>query len=123
MADQLSKNMKRILATVLVSAFPIVALAQYTPSQGVGGLFGLAAGILKLALPLIISLAVVWFVFNVFWYAVAGDEEKKAKAKTQMIWGIVGIFVMVSVWGLVGILQSTFGTSGATANIGNQLPL
>lgn len=116
-------GMKRILATVLVSTFPLMALAQYTPNMGIGGLFGLVGSWVKMALPLIISIAVVWFVWNVFQYAVAGDEEKKAQAKGQMIWGIVGIFVMVSVWGLVGILQSTFGTGSATANIGSQLPI
>ena len=115
--------MKRILSIVLVSAFPIVALAQYNPGQGIGGLFILAGNLLKLALPLIISLAVVWFIYNVFRYMIAGSEDDKAKAKTDMVWGIVAIFVMVSVWGLVGILQSTFGTSGAGANIGNQLPI
>lgn len=115
--------MKRILAIVLVGVSPMIALAQYNPSQGIGGLFGLVGSWLKMALPLIISLAVVWFVWNVFRYMIAGDEEAKSKAKTDMIWGIVAIFVMVSVWGLVGILQSTFGTSGAGANIGNQLPL
>ena len=115
--------MKRILAGVTVSTFPLLALAQYSPTNGIGGLFVLVGSWVKLALPLVISIAVVWFVWNVFQYAIAGDEEKKKTAKSGMIWGIVGIFVMVSVWGLVGILQSTFGTSGAAANIGNQLPL
>lgn len=115
--------MKRILATVLVGVSPMIALAQYSPSQGIGGLFALVGSWVKLALPLLISIAVVWFVWNVFQFSIAGSEEKKAAAKSGMIWGIVGIFIMVSIWGLVGILQSTFGTSGATANIGNQLPI
>jgi len=114
--------MKKILSIVLASVSPMIAFAQYSPSQGVGGLFSLAGTFLNRAVPLIISLAVVYFIFQVFRYAVAGNEEDKAKAKTHMIWGIVGIFVMVSVWGLVAILQSTFGTSGVTGNIGNQLP-
>jgi len=122
MADQI-KNMKRILAIVLVGISPIIALAQaYSPNQGVSGLFNFAGGILNRAVPLIIALAVVYFIWQVFRYAVAANEEDKGKAKTQMIWGIVGIFVMVSIWGLVAILQSTFGTSGVTGNIGNQLP-
>ena len=109
--------MKRILATVFASALPLMAFAQYNPSQGITGLFGLLGYWVKLALPLIISIAVVWFVWNVFQYAVAGDEDKKKEAKGQMIWGIVGIFVMVSVWGLVGILQSTFQTGGGSTTL------
>lgn len=116
--------MKRILAIVLAGLSPMIALAQYTPNQGIGGLFLLAGSWVKLALPLLIAVAVVYFVYQVFMYAIySSDEDAKAKAKTQMLWGIIGIFVMVSVWGLVGILQSTFGTSGAGANIGNQLPI
>ena len=116
--------MKRILASFLVSASPIIALAQYSPSMGIGGLFLLLGSWVKLALPLLISLAVVFFVYNVFNYAIlASDEDAKKKAKESMIWGIGGIFVMVSVWGLVGILQATFGTAGTTINIGTQLPI
>ena len=107
----------------MVSAFPLMALAQYNPSMGIGGLFGLVGSWVKLALPLLISVAVVWFVWNVFQYTIRAEEEERKKAKEGMLYGIIGIFVMVSVWGLVGILQSTFGTSGAGANIGNQLPI
>ncbi|MCK5021815.1 MAG: hypothetical protein KAR54_01020 [Candidatus Pacebacteria bacterium] len=32
----------------------------------------------------------------------------KEDAKQQMIWGIVILFVMVSVWGLVDLLTKTF---------------
>ena len=116
--------MKRILATVLVGVSPLIALAQtYTPGTGIGGLFTLAQNFLNLSVPLLISLAVVWFLYEVFRYAVAGNEEEKAKAKTSMIWGIVAIFVMVSVWGLVAILQTTFNTtSGGIGGIQTQLP-
>jgi len=117
--------MKRILATVLVSAFPAIALAQkLNVNDGIGGIFNLAGSFLNKAVPLIISLAIVWFIYNVFMYVVAGkgDEDKQKTAKTNMIWGIVGIFVMVSIWGLVAILQSTLGTANVTGTIGNQLP-
>ena len=69
-----------------------------------------------------IALAVVFFIFEVFMYTIAGGEDKKKAAKSGMIWEIVGIFIMVSVWGLVAILQSTFGTSSVQENIGSQIP-
>ena len=103
--------MKRILASATVSAFPLLALAQvnttYSGSSGLGGLLKWFSGLLSLAVPLIISLAVVYFIYNVFNYAIKEGEEKE-KAKSSMIWGIVAIFIMVSVWGLVNILSSTF---------------
>jgi hypothetical protein len=115
--------MKRILATVFAGLSPMIALAQYTPNQGVTGLFALFGSWLKLAVPLLISLAVVYFIYSVFRFMTTADEAEKDKAKKNMVWGIVAIFVMVSIWGLVAILQSTFGTSGVTGNIGNQLPI
>ena len=74
----------------------------------------------------LIALAVVWFIWNVIKYTMSDDEEKKGAAKSQMIWGIVAIAVIVSIWGLVGILQTMFGAGGQTANdagsIGDLLP-
>jgi hypothetical protein len=117
--------MKRIFASILVGVAPMVALAQtYAPGTGINGLITFFGNLLNRGVPFIISLAVVYFIWEVFQYAIAGDEEKKAKAKTGMIWGIVGIFVMVSIWGLVAILQSTFGTSGGAQNVYQQtLPI
>ena len=109
--------MKRILASVFVGVFPIIALAQtYHVTDGIGGLFTFTGSLLSRALPLLISLGVVWFVWNVFRYIIVQNEEEKSKAKTQMIWGIVAIFVMVSIWGLVGILINTFGTGGGSVS-------
>ncbi len=121
---QIRKNMKKILAIVSVGVFPVMALAQTYTGGGVGGLFDMATTLLNRAVPIIISLAVVYFIYQVFRYAVAGNEDDKALAKTHMIWGIVGIFVMVSIWGLVAILTTTFGTASTTPpGVKNLLPL
>lgn len=112
--------MKRILAGVLVSLFPVVALA----AQGdwVSNIFLMIGGWVKLAVPLIISLAVVWFLWNVFIFMSTADEEKKGRAKTGMIWGVVAIAVMVSIWGLVGVLSSIFNVGPGGAAQGVSIP-
>lgn len=56
---------------------------------------------------LIVSLAVVFFLWGVFKFMLR-DEDNREEGKQFMFWGIVGIFVMVSVWGLVNIFSSTF---------------
>ncbi|MEK7572282.1 MAG: hypothetical protein AAB493_00260 [Patescibacteria group bacterium] len=64
----------------------------------------------KSIIPLILTLAVALFVWGVVQYVINDQEEaKKARGRQFMIWGIIGITVMVSVWGLVGILGNTFG--------------
>ena len=56
-------------------------------------------------------LATVSFIWGIIQYFLnAENEEKRKKGKQFMLWGIIALFVMVSVWGLVGVLSNTFGT-------------
>src|SRR3989344_7491315 len=66
--------------------------------------------------PLVFALALIAFLWGIFNYFIAGgaDEEKRSTGKTFMIWGFVGFFVMVSVWGIVTLLVDTFGFRGET---------
>jgi len=58
---------------------------------------------------MVIAIAVIIFLWGVVSYITAGaDEEKRATARSLMIYGIIGLFVMVSVWGLVAVLGRTF---------------
>lgn len=98
--------MKKIISIVSLYAFPALAFAAVTDASS---LFTLANNTLKSVLPIIISIAVIYFVYNAFAYMIAADEEKKAEAKSKMIYGIIALFVMVSVWGLVNVLSGTFG--------------
>lgn len=61
-------------------------------------------------IPLIIALAIVMFFWGVVQYVINDQEEaKRSKGKQFMIWGIIGLAVMMGVWGLVNILGNTFG--------------
>ena len=39
----------------------------------------------------------------------AGDEKGREEGKSRMIWGIIGLFVIVSMWGLVRFVGETLG--------------
>ena len=56
---------------------------------------------------LIMALAVVYFVWGVISYVISSDEEAKKAGKNRMIWGIIGLVVIVGMWGLVGIVTKT----------------
>lgn len=62
-------------------------------------------------IPLIFAGAAVMFIWGVvnFFIINANEEAKRAQGRQFMIWGIIALAVMLSVWGLVGILGSTFG--------------
>ncbi|MFA5651858.1 MAG: hypothetical protein WC933_00645 [Candidatus Paceibacterota bacterium] len=57
------------------------------------------------------AFSVVIFIWGVFKFSTAEGEEKQS-GKSLMIWGIVGIFVILSIGGLIAILQNTFHLGG-----------
>lgn len=62
------------------------------------------------------SASLVVFMYGVFTLMFYGgaDPESRSKGKKFMMWGIVSLFVMTSVWGLVNVLKSSvFGSTGA----------
>ena len=64
---------------------------------------------INLVIPFVISLALLYFLINIFRLVFASDDSKgRESAKGLIIMGIITLFVMVSVWGLVRILTSTF---------------
>ena len=78
-------------------------------SGGLWNLFFIAMDFLSQAVILLVALAVVFFLYGILKYITAGDdEEKRSKMKNVMIYGIIGLFVMISFWGIVNILINTF---------------
>jgi uncharacterized membrane protein YidH (DUF202 family) len=55
------------------------------------------------------ALAIIYFLYGVFQFISNQDsEEKKTTGKAHMIWGIIGITIMLGVWTILGIILSTF---------------
>lgn len=68
----------------------------------------------KSIIPFIFTLAVVVFLWGVVQYVINPDnEDKREKGRDIMIWGVIGLFVMISIWGLVAVLGNTFGVRNA----------
>lgn len=66
--------------------------------------------ILQPLIPILIGLALIIFAWGLFKYIKTGlgDKNEVEGAKSLMLWGVIIFFVMVSVWGLVAILQNIF---------------
>jgi FtsH-binding integral membrane protein len=67
-------------------------------------------------IPILLTLGViVTFWGGVQYIKVADNPDKRKQAGSILFWGIIGLFVMVSVWGIVNIFVATFpqlNTSG-----------
>ena len=61
-------------------------------------------------IPLMGAVAFLAFVLGVAKYIKSAGSEKDSKdSKNLLIWGIVGLFVMITIWGIVSFLKSEFG--------------
>ncbi|MEK7227443.1 MAG: hypothetical protein AAB641_00950 [Patescibacteria group bacterium] len=67
-------------------------------------------GLISLAVPVVAALALLAFLKGlVAFIAKAGDEKSHAEGKNLMVWGLVALFVMVSIWGIVRFLSGEVG--------------
>lgn len=93
------KKLVKILPVALFAAFPTVALAQF---EGISGLVRASGGIVKQLIIVVAGIALLVFFWGlVKFISKAGDEGEVKKSKGLMLWGIVALFVMVSIWGIV----------------------
>lgn len=99
--------MKKVILAALALA-PALAFAQ-----SLGNLETLVRSIgrlVNLALPIVVGLALLAFFWGLVQFILSqGDESKKTDAKKTMLWGVVALFVMVTVWGLVRFISTSLG--------------
>ena len=100
--------MKKVIAFSFLLS-PFIASAQIANGAStVPGLIAFLKDALNTATVLILAAAVVYFLWNVFKFVMAaGDEEKRKEGQQGVIYGVIGIAVMVSIWGLVNFLTSS----------------
>ncbi len=97
-----------------------------TPRQSHGAGTDLKGIIDTIVLPLlqsvvvvIFALALLWFIYGVAQYVGSDVGSKKAEAAANMGYSILAMFVMVSVWGLVRLLQDTLRLDNAAPKYPN----
>lgn len=104
--------MKKLIYVSLAFS-PILALAQ-APATVAGGLSNFGTVIKNLlsgtVIPVLFAVALVYFIYGVVKFIMAaGDEDKVKEGKSAMIWGIIGLVVIISVYGLITFLSGALG--------------
>jgi len=74
-------------------------------------LIGSARGIVSALITLVGAIALLAFFWGLarFIFRVGGDEKAVSEGKTIMKWGLVALFVMISVWGIIQFFQQELG--------------
>ncbi len=103
--------MKKIALIGTALLFPLVSFAALT---NVAEIVTDIGGIINTIIPIMFAVALLGFFYGLVLYIFASDHDSD-KAKKYMLWGIVALFVMATVWGLVNWLGDALDIDSAAA--------
>jgi hypothetical protein len=92
----------------LLLALPVVASAQAL--QPVRNFVVALGGIIDILIPILIALALVVFFWGLIQY-IRKSGEGHAEGIKVMTAGLVALFIMVSVWGIINLAQNALGVN------------
>ena len=112
--------MKKIPAYLFSLLFPVIVFAQaLSPIKNINGLSTRLLAIGDIVIYLLVSLAVIYIIWNVVQYFIKPSKDDRKDAGMNILWGIIGLFIIVSIWGLVNIFTNTFKTAPTDQSIPN----
>lgn len=97
------------LSALILLLAPLVSSAETTPTT-YAGLVSFFLGLIgSLLVPGIFALLFLYSVWKIFdaWVINAADERRRSDGKRFVVIAVVSFVLMISVWGIVGILKSS----------------
>jgi hypothetical protein len=123
--------MYKILGLLMAVFGPIISFAQsvnpgpaYVGNQNAFTLLSTGQSLMNLLIRVLVGFAILMIIIGVVRFIIAGSsgsEEAQAKAKGTILYGILGLFVITTIWGLVAIVRRTLGT-GTPGSANTELP-
>ena len=96
-------KIKTIKNIILISFLtPVMVFANIEPY------LAFVNDMLNWVIPIIIGITLLVFFWNLIKYLHSIEDKEKQDARQVMFMGIIILFVMISVWGIINILAGTF---------------
>jgi hypothetical protein len=114
------KKISFLLSSTSLLALPMLASAQLATGNDAGQfqtfVENLTSFIAGVAIPFLMSLAFLAFVWGMFQFFIAGgaDEEKREKGKSLMIYATLGFVMIVLLYGIVNFIDDSLGLDKTT---------
>ncbi len=58
---------------------------------------------------LVFTLAITLFIIGIIKYVISADPKELLKGRQYILWGILALFFMTAMWGIVRVVGNTFG--------------
>ncbi len=88
-----------------------------TTIDGILDAFSGVIGDLVVVLAGVALVVFIWGVVKMLLGMSSGNTESVGNGKKHMLWGIVALFVMLSVWGIVALLDVMFGVGVGSQSV------
>ena len=99
------KNFKKLAFILTIIFTPIFVYAQ---GQEYTNFIGIFQNLVSQLVPIIIAVGVITFFYGLVKFIRAGDQpEQREEGKKVIVYGIISITVMVSMWGIVNVVVGT----------------
>ena len=101
-----------IIIFILSAITPVISFAAFTSIKGLITSF---QTIIKLSIPVVFGLALLYFFWGMANFILhAGDEKTLEEGKQKMIWGVVALTVIVSIYGILNLIGDSVGIKPGT---------
>ena len=76
-----------------------------------GQLINIFLDLIRTAIPVLVGVALLVFLWGLakFIFRIGGDEKAVSEGRNLIVWGLIAIFVMVSVWGIIEFVSKDIG--------------
>lgn len=105
--------MRKLTPIILIGLLAVPTNFTLAAPPNFKALIEQLVGLIDLGTIALFSLAVVFFFWTVLmqmWGYDGGNAEQKQKLQETLFWGVLVIFIMVSIWGIIEILQQTLSS-------------
>lgn len=90
---------------------PVVAMAAPETVEGV--IRRLTNTILTVVIPFLLVVATLIFIYAIIGYIrAAGESTEQEKMRALILWSVIALAAILSLWALVGFITSYVGTAG-----------
>ncbi|HEY4514665.1 MAG TPA: pilin [Candidatus Paceibacterota bacterium] len=92
------------------SILPLVAMTLpfLAEAADLGSIISKLQTWVGLLVPIVFALCLLVFLWGlVIFIAKSGDETERKEGKQKMLWGIIALFVAVSIWGITNFIGTT----------------
>lgn len=104
---------KHIIIKILLVQIYLIPVITLAAAEGIKGLISDIGNVMGIMQPILLGLSVVYFFWGIGQFILhdAGSEKTREDGKRKMMWGVIAIFVFISINGILSWFGGLIGIS------------